>query len=62
MQSYVENNRLEIKDETENEAQSIPKSIGTLPVLKCIFGPNMEILTTIRGDLWRGQTPKLKLG
>ena len=29
---------------------------------RCIFDPNLEILTTIRGDLWRGQTHKLKLG
>ena len=36
MQSWVENNSLEI--ETEDEAQSIPKSIGTLTVLRCIFG------------------------
>ena len=62
MQSLVENNRFEIENETEDEAQSIPKSIGTLTVLRCIFGPNLEILTTIRSDLWCEQTHKLKLG
>ena len=54
--------RFEIKNETEDQAESIPKSIGTLSVLRCIFGPNLEIQTTIRGDLWRRQTHKLKLG
>ena len=62
MQSLVENNRFEIETETETESQSIPKSTGTLTVLRCNFGPNLEILTTIRGDLWREQTHKLKLG
>ena len=62
MQSLVENNRTKIKNETEDQAQSTPKSIGTLTEPRCIFGPNLEILTTIRGDLWRGQTHKLKLG
>ena len=61
MQSLVENNRFEIDNETEDDVQSIPKSIGTLTVLRCIFGPNLEILTTIRGYLWHGQTHKLKL-
>ena len=61
MQSLVENNRFEIENETEDEAQSIPKSIGTLTLLRCIFRPNLEILTTIWGDLWRGQNHKLKL-
>ena len=61
-QSLVDNNRFEIKNETEDQAQSIPKSIGTLTVLRCIFGPNLEILTMIRGDLWHGQTHKLLLG
>ena len=61
-QSLVENNRCEIENETEYEAQSIPQSIGTLTVLWCNFGSNLEILTTIRGDSWRGQTHKLKPG
>ena len=55
-------NRFEIKNETENQGQPVPKSIGTLTVLRCILGPNMEILTSIGVDLWRGQTHKLKMG
>ena len=55
-------NRFEVKNETEDQGQSIPKSIGTLTVLRCIFGPNMEMLTSIGGDLWRGQTHKLQMG
>ena len=57
-------NRFEVKNETEDQGQSIPKSIGTLTVLRCIFGPNMEVevLTSIGGDLWRGQTHKLQMG
>ena len=61
MQSLVENNRFEIKNETEDQAQSILKSIGTLTVLGCIFIPNLEILDSIGGDLWYGQTHKLKM-
>ena len=62
MQSLVENNRFENKNETEDQAQSIPKSRGTLTVLRCIFEPNLEILTLIDSDLWRRQTHKLKMG
>ena len=36
-QNLVECNRLEIKNETEDQDQSIPKSIGTLTVLRCIL-------------------------
>ena len=61
-QSLVENNRFEIKDETEDQGQPIPKSVGTLTVLRCSFGPNLEILTSIGGDLSGGQTHKLKMG
>ena len=35
-------NRFEIKIETEDQCQSIPKSIGTLTVVRCIFGPSMK--------------------
>ena len=50
-QSLVEKkNRFEIKDETKDQGQSIPKSIETLTVLRCIFGPNLESLTSIRID------------
>ena len=45
MQNFVEYNRFEVKNETEDQDQSIPKSIGTLPMLWCIFGPNLESLT-----------------
>ena len=41
--------------ETEHHGQSRPKSIGTLTVLRCIFGQNLEILTSIGGDLSRRQ-------
>ena len=41
-QNLVENNRFEIKNETENQAQSIPKWIRTLTVLRCICGPNLK--------------------
>ena len=58
----VENNRFEIKNVIEDQTQSIPKSRETLTMLRCIIGPNLEILTTIGGDLWRGQTHDLKLG
>ena len=49
-------------NKTEDRGQSILKSIGTLRVLRCIFGPNLEILTSISGDLPRGQTHTLKMG
>ena len=62
MQSLVENNRFKIENETEDEAQSIPKSIEIVTVLRRISGPNFDILTTICGDIWHGQTHKLKLG
>ena len=62
MQSLVEKHRFEIKNETEDHGQPSPKSIGTLTVLRYIFGPNSEILTSIGGDLSRGQTHMLKMG
>ena len=61
-QNLVENNRFEIKNETRDQAQSIPKSIRNLTVLRCIVGTNLEILTSFDGDLWRKQTHKLKMG
>ena len=61
-QSLEKNNWFEIKNKTEDRGQSIPKSIGTLTVLICIFGPNLEILNAISGDLSRIQTHKLKWG
>ena len=55
-------NRFEIKNNTEDRSQSIPKSIDTLTVLRCIFGQNLEILTSISGDLSPRQIHKLKMG
>ena len=54
-QILVKKNRFEIKNETEHQSQSGPKSIGTLTELRCIFGYNFEILTSIGGDLSRRQ-------
>ena len=54
----VEYNRFEVKNETEDQDQSIPNSIGTLTVLRCIFGPNLESLTLFGIDLLPGQTHK----
>ena len=45
----------EMKNETEHQGQSSPTSIGTLKVLRSIFGPNLEIMTSIGGDLSHGQ-------
>ena len=58
----VEYNRFEVKNETEDQDQSISKSIGTLTVLWCIFGPNLESLTLFGFDLSPGQTHKPKMG
>ena len=49
-QSLVENNRFEIKNETEDQGQSITKSKGTLIVLRGIFCPNLEILTSTNSN------------
>ena len=57
----VEYNRFEVKNETEDQDQSIPKSIGTLTVLRCIFGSNLESLTLFGIDLSPGQTHKPKM-
>ena len=57
-------NRFEIKSESEDQGQSNPKSTGTRTVLRCIFGPNpnLEILTSIGGDLSREQANNLQMG
>ena len=55
MQTLVEKNRFEIKNETEDQGQSSPKSIGTLKVPRCISGPILENLTSIGGDFSSGQ-------
>ena len=62
MQNLVEYNRFEVKNETEDQNQSIPKSIGTLTVIRCICGPNLESLTSFDIDLSCGQTHKPKMG
>ena len=62
MQNLVEYNRFEVKNETEDQDQSIPKSIGTLTVLRCTFGPNLESLTLFGIDLSPGQTHEPKMG
>ena len=61
MQNLVEYNRFEVKNETEDHDQSIPKSIGTLTVLWCIFSPNLESLTSFGIDLWPGETDNPKM-
>ena len=53
MQSLKKYNWFEIENKTEDRGQSIPKFIGTLTVLRCIFGQNLEILTLISSDLTR---------
>ena len=59
---FGKNNWFEIKNKNEDRSQSIPKSIGTLTVLRYIFGQNVEILTSMSRDLSHGQTHKLKMG
>ena len=46
----------EIKNWIEDQFQSIPKLVGIGTVLRCIFVPNLEIVTSIGGELWHGQT------
>ena len=62
MQNFVEYDSFEVKNETEDQDRSIPKSIGTSPMLRCIFGPNLESLTSFGIDLSGGQTHKPKMG
>ena len=45
----------DIKHWIENQCQSSTKLVGILTVLRWIFGPNLEIITSNSGDLWRGQ-------
>ena len=49
----------EIKNEIEGQCQSSPKFSGILRVLRCIFGPNLEILSWIGGELWHGQAQNM---
>ena len=45
----------EIKNWIEDQFQSSPKLVGIWTVLRCIFVPNLEIVTPIDGELWYGQ-------
>ena len=45
----------EIKNWIEDQFQSSPKLVGIWIVLRCIFVPNLEIVTSIGGELWLAQ-------
>ena len=45
----------EIKNWNEDQFQSSPKLVGIWIVLRCVFVPNLEIVTSIGGELWHGQ-------
>ena len=45
----------EIKNWIEDQFQSSPKLVGIWTVLRCIFVPNLEIVTLIGGGSWHGQ-------
>ena len=45
----------EIKNWIEDQFQSSPKLVGIWTVLRCIFVPNLEIVTSIGGQSWHGQ-------
>ena len=45
----------EIKSWIEDQFQSSTKLVRVWTVLRCIFVPNMEIVTSIGGELWHGQ-------
>ena len=47
----------EIKDWSEDQFQSSPKFVGIWTVLRCIFVPNLEIVTSIGGESRHGQVP-----
>ena len=46
----------EIKNWIEDQFQSRPKLVGIWTVLRCIFVTNLEIVTSIGGELWHAQT------
>ena len=50
---------LEIKNKTEGQCQSGTKFTGILTVLRCIFGPNLEILSCIGCQWWHGQAQNM---
>ena len=45
----------EIKNWIEAQYQSSPKLVEIWTVLRCIFVPNLEIVTSIGGELWHAQ-------
>ena len=51
----------EIKNEIERQGQSNPKLSGILRGLRCIIGPNLEILSWIDGDWWHGQAQNMAI-
>ena len=51
----------EIKNEIEGQGQSSPKFSGILRVLRCIIGPNLEILSWIGGKWWHGQAQNMAI-
>ena len=48
--------RFEIENWIEDQFHSSPKLVGIWTVLKCIFVLNLEIVTSIGGELWHGQS------
>ena len=44
-----------IKNWIEYQFQSSPKLVWIWTMLRCIFVPNLEIVTSIGGELWHGQ-------
>ena len=51
----------EIKNEIEGQCQSSPKLTGILTVLRCILGPNLEILSWIGSEWWQGQAQNMAI-
>ena len=49
----------EIKNEIEGQGQSSPKFSGILKSLRCIIGPNLEILSWIGAEWWHGQAQNM---
>ena len=52
---YVRKINLTLKNETEAECLSRPKSVGILTALRCISGPNLAILAWAGDKLSHGQ-------
>ena len=54
MRNLVKYNRFEVKNETEDQDQSIPQSIGTITVLRCIlvqiWKASLHLVLTYRSD------------